>query len=671
MSDLSNIDIEYILNSFKNLKTDFNYPDPVKWIEDNRYLPRELTPKPGYVNYDATCAYWKEPLYELSPLSNTFEVGILKSRQTMATTSMLEAIIAYGIKFALGPLMYATSTGDMLGRAFDTKIERLIDNCDLRDLIGDSSGKVNSRSSSDKKIEKNFLNGTFLHGVSLQSISQSKSMTYRIQLLDEIDEGSQDLKNQGNAISIITKATRIAYGENGGKILYISTPTIEQTSQIYKIYLQGDQRQYWLRCPRCQDEIVLKWHIEPKDTKTGDKAGIVFTVMASGNVDYSAGVFYKCQQCGGIIENDEKAFMLPTGIWKPQTESKIERMKTYHINSLYAPVGIFSWHSIVAEFSKGWDFKTNTVKDINEYKDFRNNYQGLPFKKQVSGIKLENVTSHKRSGFRKNNIPNKIANAETGSPVLILLGSVDVHKRNLRFDITGYTQGGQSWKVDWRTITPDDNDIYDCTNKNCSAWNKVREIINNEIWTADDGKVYKLQAIAFDSGKYTDTVYQFCSEFGPHVIPIKGKTDFADGSNFKQMKDISGFIGEGTNGYTIAVNNYKSRIQSLYKSVRKLVNGRQSDWTMNFNSDLPQSYFKMFTNEHEEEKVNTKTNIVEKIEWVQDGENHGFDTDIYNKALLEIVATNLCEYGTDGYDGLDQLSWSYFWDRALTGMYYN
>ena len=191
-------------------------------------------------------------------------------------------------------------------------------------------------------------------------------------------------------------------------------------------------------------------------------------------------------------------------------------------------------------------------------------------------------------------------------------------------------------------------------------------MINNETWESDDGKTYMLQAVAIDSGKYSDTVYQFCSEFGAHVLPVKGKSHLSDGTNFKEMKDISGFIGEGTTAYVIAVDNYKSRIQSLYKSERKLQGGQQSPWTMNFNQNLPESYFKMFTNEHEEEKKNNATNETERFIWVQDGENHAFDTAVYNFALLEIVATNACMA-----EGLNQLSWSYFWDMALMGIYYN
>ena len=46
-------------NRLMAIVTDRNYENPVDYIQKVRYLPKELTPKPGYINYDNTCAYWK------------------------------------------------------------------------------------------------------------------------------------------------------------------------------------------------------------------------------------------------------------------------------------------------------------------------------------------------------------------------------------------------------------------------------------------------------------------------------------------------------------------------------------------------------------------------------------------------------------------------------------
>lgn len=656
-------DLAYIDNSFKSLKTEFHYTDPVAWNEANRYLPKELTVKPGFISYDLF-PYWKEVLFELSPLSPTVEVGVMKGRQVAGTTMLIEGDLAYSIANNLGPFGYATSTGDMLGKNFEIKIEKMIDNCNLRHLIGEQSGKKSSRTSSDKKIEKTFLDGSFLHGLSLQSASQAKSFTYRKVYIDEIDEANADIKGQGSSVDLLTRTVLDTYGENGGKILYISTPSILQTSHIYKIYKAGDQRNYFVTCPRCKELIVLKWHIKPKYSKTGDTAGIMFSCTESGNLDTSAGVYYKCQECGGLITNDHKTKMFLDAEWRPTTESTRERLKTYHISKLYAPASIYSWSSCVNEFLQGFDYQLGKVKSIEKYKVFRNNVQGLPFKKNVSGMKIEYVTSHQRAGFKKNTIPNKIAIVETGSPILLLLMSVDVHKKHLRVDITGYTKGGQSWLVDWRVITPDDNDQFTFDNKNCSGWSKLKTIIMDETWRSDDNKEYYPRFTAIDAGKYTDVVYEFTGQFENDVIPIMGVDTLKSGLNFQLMsQSVIDRIGQLA--YVIAVNNFKQRIQSRYNSERTIVNGVQSPGTMNFNEDLTKEYFDQFTAEHEEEIKNRLTNQVEGFKFVADGENHAFDNAVYQAGLLEIVAHNVCEAAE-----LESISWSYFWDYCLQGNFY-
>jgi phage terminase large subunit GpA-like protein len=490
-------------------------------------------------------------------------------------------------------------------------------------------------------------------------------MSYPCLWIDEIDESPAEIKGQGDTVELIVNRTLVPYGESIAKILYMSTPTTTQTSRIFKLFMEGDQRKYFIPCPRCGDLITLEWHIAEDKTKSGLKAGIVFDLTESGNLDYGT-VFYRCQSCGKLISNDEKAVMLPGGEWRAQAETSRERLKTYHVNALYSPVGIFSWTGAVDIFLKGWDVKNNRVNDILKYRSFRNNIQGLPFEEKGEGIKYETIISHRRSGFIRNVIPNHLAMIETESPVLILLMSVDVQKNCLYADIKGYCKDGQSWTIDFRKIEPVKNDQFDCTNINCTAWLQLEKIIRDEVFVSDDNKRYFVRTTFIDSGKWPDTVYEFCSWFGFDVIPIKGQDVIKSGVNFQQMSKTVIDKLSGRPAYIIAVDNFKSRIASIFKSERKnQEDGLQPSWTMNFPEDFPDSYFKMFTSESQKAIKNKLTNRIVGMKWVASGENHAGDTAVYNFAGLEIVATNLCLL-----NGMEFIDWEWFWNFCLDGNFY-
>ena len=179
-----------------------------------------------------------------------------------------------------------------------------------------------------------------------------------------------ELKNEGDPVSLAKNRCLVPYEEKG-KILYLSTPLVLQTSKIWKVYLQGDQRHFYIPCIHCGEEIVLHWFLRESQTKTGLKGGIIFDVTESGKL-IKKSVRYKCQKCGGEMENHHKSIFLIQGQWKPTAEAEKDRMRSYWMNALYSPVGMYSWAGMVESFLECWDIKNNKVKDRKLYRDFRN-----------------------------------------------------------------------------------------------------------------------------------------------------------------------------------------------------------------------------------------------------------------------------------------------------------
>lgn len=649
----ANSDIELLYEILDSIKTERNFIHPVEYIEKNRYLPAELTAKPGYVDYNYT-PYFKEPLYHLSPLSPVREVALLKSAQIGATTSLLEAIIAYYIGNAPRPMLYVSADNNLVEKSFEIKVERLIDSCGLRPLIGQqSSGKT--RRTGDRKVEKEFPGG-FLHGVGAQNAGNLRSMSYPVLLLDELDGMPNALGTEGDPVALAKNRCLIPY-EDTAKILYLSTPLITQTSKITSVYEDGTQKKYLVPCPKCCELIELVWHMKDHETNTGDEAGVIFRLNELGILEKKS-VRYKCQICGGEWENHEKFKILPEGTWQPTAKAKKDRLESYHISALYSLS--FSFTGMVESWLQCWDARNNKIRDIEKYRSFRNTMQGLPYEERGQQVSYEKIVSHRRM-YAKNNIPNQMCQKDNENNILLLICSVDVQLRSIYVDIKGYTRNGVSYTIDFRHIECDRDETVE--NINSSPWIKLKELLN-EIWLDESGRKYKLQAAFIDSGKYTDTVYRFCNQ-NSICFAIKGAESIKNANWRLMSRDVVHKAGK--QAFEINTGVFKDRITSVLSQITDLDAKEQPEWYMNFPEDMRESYFKMFEDERKMVKRHKTTNQFLGFEWRSSGgDNHAFDTAVYNMCGLEIFAMYSCMYDL----GKETLDWSIFWEYAEKGEFY-
>jgi phage terminase large subunit GpA-like protein len=369
-------DIDFLIQSFENITDEKKYMLPSEYNEDVRYLPEELTPKYGYYKYDYT-PYLREIVDNLSPLSDVHEIVFMKPVQIGATTGILEGAIAYNIGADPSSQLYVSADKELVETGMTTKVERLLDGCNLRHKIA-SQTNTKTHKTGDKTAQKEYPGG-FLHAVGARNPGKLRSMSYQRIYMDELDGFPDSLGDEGDPVSLALNRT-IAF-EHTRKILYLSTPLVTQTSKIYKLYLQGDQRNFFIPCIHCGEYIVLFWELKESETSTGDRAGIIFNVRSNGKLIPDS-VKYRTQCCGKYMYNENKALFLPEGNWIAQDEPDHEGIVSYWINSLYSPPGMFSWKGVVYDWLKAWNPIKNKVKDIEEMKTFYNTKRGLPFEKR-------------------------------------------------------------------------------------------------------------------------------------------------------------------------------------------------------------------------------------------------------------------------------------------------
>lgn len=659
--NLTASDISFMKNDIiSNFVVDRNYMLPSEYCESVRYLPKELTPKSGFYDYNWT-PYLREIVDNLSPMSDVRETVFMKPAQIGATTGVLEAGICYNIGSDPKPQLFISADKELVEKGMEVKVDRMIDGSGLRHLIRPQTGAKTNKTG-DRKSEKDYPGG-FLHAIGALSPGKLRSMNYPVGYFDELDAFQQILKNEGDPVALAKNRILIPY-EDKAKILYLSTPLVLQTSKIYALYIQGDQRNYYVPCVNCGELIVLHWHLRESQTESGENAGIIFETDKNGKLIRKS-VFYKCQHCTGLMTNDHKSIILTEGFWKPTAEPKKDRLRSYWLNALYSPVGMYSWAGMVESWLECWDIDKKRVKDVEKYREFRNTKEGKPFEELGEAPKFERVILHRRH-YPKNTIPNKLAIADNGYPILIVLCSVDVQPSGFYVDIKGYTINGISYTIDFRFI--DGNPL----DKNNNCWQELRNIIDVEEWTADDGKKYYIRSTFIDAawGESTENVYNFCSSYSNSVYPIFGEQWFKgefSGITFKDAAKATIEKSGCTAVYKINTTKTKDRVAFAFKS--DWTSGDiQPHWKPNFPDDFRDDYFKMFEAEYKAKQIERRTGRILGFFWVQvqGADNHAFDTFGYNLALLDLVAHYVCTHKLE----LESLHWDSFWDYAKEGHYY-
>jgi phage terminase large subunit GpA-like protein len=646
-------DIDFLIRSFNSLTDNREYQLPSRYNEDVRYLPKELTPKGGYYDYNYT-PYLRKIVDYMSPLSDVHEIVFMKPSQIGATTGALEGSIAYNIGCVPRTQLYVSADQELVQTGMTTKVERLIDGCNLRHLIS-AQTNTKTKKTGDKAVQKEYPGG-FLHAVGARNPGKLRQMSYQVMLLDELDGFPDSLGDEGDPVSLALNRTMAFMASR--KILYLSTPLVLQTSKIYKKYKEGDQQMFYVPCVNCGEYIVLHFELKETETATGDRAGIIFDVKSNGKL-ISESVKYRTQCCGKYLMNEQKTLFLPQGDWRATAEADYEGIVSLWLESLYSPPGMYSWIDMSRDWLKAWDPLKNKVKDIEEMKLFYNTKRGLPFEKRGESVKYERAVEHRRA-YPKNTILNHQIVKETGHPILLLTCQCDIHQDNIMANIIAWSDRGTSYHMDFRIIEGKTIDYND------PCWKILEDIIENETWIADNGYKYRIRTTLIDAGYRTDQVYEFCSQYSGGVYPVFGRDKLTDNVTFQEASTKT-VEKAGTMCYHINTTITKDRVAAAF--LKRWETGElMPDWRPNFPEDFKDDIFQQFGEEWKAEKRNKITNRFEGFFWVHNkgADNHIFDCFSNGMAALQMIAENTC------YEILELKDWNWdeFWTYAKAGHFY-
>lgn len=444
-----------------------------------RVLSGTATAEPGPWN-NARTPYLVEPMDCLSTSSPVSEVALCFGAQLGKTETGLN-FVDYVIDAAPGPMLLVQPTVEMAKRVSAQRIKPLIqDSPRLRSKVRDAR----SRDSGNTTLSKEFPGGILVI-TGANSGAGLRSMPVRFLFLDEVDAYPLTIPGEGSPIGLALARTRTF--RNKRKILMTSTPVEESTSAIWKAYKIADMRRYFMPCPHCREEITfeferLRWE--------------------KGN---PKSVYYKCQACKGRIEEWQKTEMLAKGRWKP-TRADLENVdptrRSYHMSSLYSPVGWLGWD----EIAEKWEACEG---DIEASKEFRNTILALPW--MEIGTRVDWEVLHARrdvSGYNQGEVPDE---------VLFLTAGGDVGQDHVEVGVWGWGRDRRRYVIDHFRI----NGAYN----EPSTWEQVSAAVLR-TYKNRAGVTFGIEKFLIDAREWPAIVKGWVRTQNPQVVmAVNGRDD--------------------------------------------------------------------------------------------------------------------------------------------------
>ncbi|AIF51246.1 phage terminase large subunit family protein [Pelosinus sp. UFO1] len=481
MAKHTNSNSKKTLNLIKNIARGFAPPPQLtvsEWADKNRILQSSSSSEPGPWRTDRV-PYMREIMDCLSANSLVQNVCLMKGAQLSGSESG-NNWIGYIIDQEPGPTMIVQPTIDLAKKYSKQRISPMITACPV---LSNKIKPSRSRDGDNTVLTKEFPNGLLVI-TGANSAAGLRSMPAKNLFLDEVDAYKDDVEGEGDPVDLVMARTRTF---NRRKVLKVSTPLVKGISRIENDYEEGDQRKYFVPCPECGHMHALEWanFIIPKD---------------ENGKSIPKEAHMGCPDCGSVIEEHHKPYMLQHGKWRmtvPENASSIRR--SYHISTLYSPLGWFSW----AEIAELW---TKINKNKKRLKSFINTILGETFGEEGESVDHEILYENRRTVYE----------ASLPEGVLVLTAAVDTQDDRLEYECVGWGLNKNSWGIEYGVFHGDP--------RQQAVWDDLDKWLSKQ-WSYADGSKLNISCTCIDSGGHaTSEVYKFCKPREQRrVFAIKGK----------------------------------------------------------------------------------------------------------------------------------------------------
>lgn len=555
-----------------------------EWADKYRRLGSTASSEAGPWRTSRT-PYLRQIMDDLST-HNPIQEIILKKGAQLGLTEAGFNWIGYIIDISPAPTLLVMPTDAMVKRNSKTRFDPMIQ---ATPRLSEKIKSSRERDAGNTINQKDFPGGTAVL-VGANSPVGLRSMPAKNVLLDEVDAYPLDVDGEGNPIDLAKARTRTFPRK---KIFIISTPTVEGKSTISKEFANSDQRYFFVSCPKCGAEQSLKWERMRWEQGKPETAR------------------YCCEHCDELVDEMQFKAMFPRGTWRATCPEKISKTRVgYHINSLYSPLGWYSWPNAVEDYE-------TALKDVTKMKAFVNTVLGLEWKEDSEAPEWEKLFD-RREDYKLDKPRKEVA---------FLTAGVDVQRDRIEVEVVGWIEGKRTQSITYRVLpgkTEEDE-----------VWRKLAAMLA-ETWEREDGVLMPIRIMAIDTGYNTAHVQNFCrTHDASRVVPIKGQDNLAVMAAAPRPVDVTRGgkkIGQ-VKQWNIGVSMIKSELYAWLK-LRRGEDGVYPDGFCHF-PQYDSTYFRGMTAEVVEYKIDKKG--YRKYEWVKKYDrNEPLDCRVYARAAAFI-----------------------------------
>lgn len=562
-----------------------------EWADRYRMIPAGTSPEPGEWRTSRT-PYLREPIDSATDKRTEFVVFCASSQ--VGKSEALLNILGYYADQEPAPQLMLQPTVEMAEAFSKERIDPMFRASPglVGKLEEGQDGRGTSRKSSTTIRMKHYAGG-YLALVGANSPAGLASRPIRVLLCDEVDR--YGVTKEGDPLKLAIQRTQNFANR---KIVIVSTPTIKGASKIEDWFEKSDQRHFFVPCPHCGAEHVLKWKNVHWDKDDKGNA-----------LPQTARMF--CPECGcverGAYKPDMK--MLEKGRWK--ASNRDSKIRGYHISALYSP-----WVNLcdlVEEF-----VSANKNRDKQGLMEFINLKLGEAWEEVSPEADAWEHLHRRREYYPSDDI--------LPDGVLLLTAGVDVQHDRLECSIYGWGVGRECWGIQHRVLygKPDDPE----------TWQQLDALLQTQ-YPLSNGVRISVSCALVDSGDgaYTQNVYQYTkARERLRVFSIKGR----GGIGVPFISTPSKNNAAGATLFTLGVDSGKSLVMG-----RLAVEDEGAGFVhypMQAERGFNENFFKQLTAEVFEQKFEKG---VIKSSWVKIRErNEALDCAVYATAGLELVNPN-------------------------------
>lgn len=438
-------------------------PDPDRtvdeWADAERYIAAESGSRFSGKWRTSLVPYAREVMQAMSLSHPCRRVTFAKSAQTGGSECALN-LLGQIMAERPAPIIVMLPSEKEAGDYNRLKLQPLID---VTPAVRRRVRNVVSRDEQASTTTFKKFAGGYLQIVGANSSKNLQMRTAKVLVNDEVSEFPFDVDGRGDPMLLAEERLQTYTGEE--KIIDVSTPGLEGTCRVTKLYERSSKGRFLLACPHCGTRQPLEFNRLRYD-------------LAKEVAEYV------CHPHGCLIEAHHKPAMLAAGIWQHEHPERLALHAGFHINALYSP--FLTWLDVAKKFE--------AAREAGNLKVFTQQQLGLAFKEEGE------APDHKRlHETRDRNRPLKALPPEA----LWLTGAADVQGDRIEWDVYAWGPGLTAWLVDTGIIVGPPTDP--------ATFRQLSDVASRR-YTDAMGRTWPIDAFGCDSGFMSQAVYRWAIE---------------------------------------------------------------------------------------------------------------------------------------------------------------